>query len=181
MPALRLAIGRANASGPRGDRRRAGFGCGGGRVGYAIPVTLANPEIVAPDGSGDGRYRAVFDLSDAQVAVVADALSYLRRTRFAGEALEADDVLALRTLSGLLDTVQEHAAAGGHAVLRIDADEACLLVRAAAAYVDERDTESFQSPEERERLAVLRALVEPLMDLAGALHRAEREATDRSG
>ena len=143
-------------------------------MGYPGPVTLANQEIIAPDASGDGRHRAVFDLSDAQVSVVADALSYLRRTRFAGEALEADDVLALRALSGLLDVVQQHAAAGGHAVLRIDADEACLLVRAAAAYVDERDTESFQSPEERERLALLGALLEPLMDLAGALHRAGR-------
>jgi hypothetical protein len=59
--------------------------------------------------------------------------------------------------------------------VRIDGDGASTLAQAALAYLDERDTASYQSPEERERLAALRSLVDPLVELTCELRGAERE------
>jgi hypothetical protein len=56
---------------------------------------------------------------------------------------------------------------------------ASALVHAAAAYLDERDTDSCQSHEERDRLAALRVLIEPLIDLVCDLRRTERGPADR--
>jgi hypothetical protein len=67
------------------------------------------------------------------------------------------------------------AAAGGHAELRMSVAGASALVHAAAAYLDERDTDSYQSPEERDRLAALRVLIERPIDLVCDLRRSERE------
>jgi hypothetical protein len=41
-------------------------------------------------------------------------------------------------------------------------------------YLRERDTESYQSPEERARLAALRGLADPLIELSCELRRVER-------
>jgi hypothetical protein len=137
-------------------------------------VLLVNREIVVGEGPDGPRPEAVFDLSEAQVAAVADALSHLRRTRFAGEALDADRALELRSLSALTDQVQGLAQAGGHAVLRVGADEASALVHAVVAYLDDRDTEGYQPPEERDRLTILHELLEPLMDLTCQVRAAGR-------
>jgi hypothetical protein len=56
---------------------------------------------------------------------------------------------------------------------------ASVLVHAAAAYLDERDTGSYQSPEKRQRLAALRVLIEPLIDLVCDPRRTERELAGR--
>jgi hypothetical protein len=49
-----------------------------------------------------------------------------------------------------------------------------LLIEATCAYLAERDTESYQSPEERARLAELADLVDPLFDLVGNLDQADK-------
>jgi hypothetical protein len=133
-----------------------------------------NREILRTQGPDGPRTEAVFDLSSTQVAAVAVALGHYRRTRFGGAALDADDVLELRALSALAEQVDELVALGGHAVVRTDADGASALAQAALTYVRERDTESYQSPEERERLAALRELADPLIELACELRRAAR-------
>jgi hypothetical protein len=48
-----------------------------------------------------------------------------------------------------------------------------LLIEAVVAYVSERDTESYQPPEERTRLVELSELLDPLFDLALDLDRAD--------
>jgi len=130
-----------------------------------VPVLPANREIVVEPGPEGPRPQAVFDLCDAQASAVADALSHHQRTRFAAEALDADRALELRSLSALADQVQDLAAAGGHVVLRAGADDAAALVRAVVGYLDDRDSDGYQPPEERERLVVLHDLLEPLMEL----------------
>jgi hypothetical protein len=144
-----------------------------------MSVMAVDGEIVVPGERRERRAEAVTDLSEGQVAAIADALSYYERTRFATEALDAEHVLALRTVSALVDQIHYLAAAGGHAQLRMSIAGASALVQAAAAYLDERDTDGYQSPEERDRLAALRLLIEPLIDLVCDLRRTEREPADR--
>jgi hypothetical protein len=57
--------------------------------------------------------------------------------------------------------------------VRLNGEQARLLIAAAWAYLAERDTESYQPPEERARIAELGQIVEPLFDLIGQLDRAD--------
>jgi hypothetical protein len=132
-------------------------------------------EILVPPGPDGGQAEAVFDLSGTQIPALAAALAHLRRTRFAGASLGTDEVLELRGLDALAEQLDGLAALGGHAPVRTGADGVSALARAALVYVRERDTESYQSPEERERIAALSDLADPLIELACELRRAERE------
>ena len=134
-----------------------------------------NREILVAQGPDGRRTEAVFDLSSTEVAAVAVALGHYRRNRFGGAALGADEVLELRALNALAEQVDELAVLGGHAAVRTDGHGAAALAQAALVYLRERDTESYQSPEERERLAALRGLADPLIELACELRRAERD------
>jgi hypothetical protein len=48
-----------------------------------------------------------------------------------------------------------------------------VLIEAASSYLMERNVDSYQPPEERDRLATLQALVDPLFDLVAELDRAD--------
>jgi hypothetical protein len=135
---------------------------------------ILHHEIVVTPGPSGPHAEAVFDLSKTQVEAVAAALAHLRRTRFAGTALGTEEVLELRGLDALAEQLDQLAELGGHAVVRTDGDGVSALARAALVYVRERDTESYQSPEERERIAALSDLADPLIELACEVHRAER-------
>jgi hypothetical protein len=135
---------------------------------------LVNREIVVAAGPAGPAPEAVFDLSETQIEAVDAAVAHYRRTRFAGSTLDARQALALRELAPLADALDELAAAGGHAVVRVGPDGAAALVRASRAYLRERDTEGYQSPEERDRLAALGPLVDPLIDLEEELRGAAR-------
>jgi hypothetical protein len=122
----------------------------------------------------DGRAVAVFQAGAGLRAALADALSWHVTRRFQLGALDgAETVLELRGAGALADRLDEHRGMEGLAPVRLNADQARLLIGAAAAYVSERDVESYQPPEERERLAELSALVDPLFDLVAQLDRAD--------
>jgi len=136
---------------------------------------VLNREIVLAPGPHGPQAEAVFDLSSAQIGALAAALAHHRRTRFGGESLGTEDVLALHGLDALAEQLDGLATLGGHAPVRTGADGVSALAQAALVYVRERDTESYQSPEERERIAALSDLSDPLIELACELRRAERE------
>jgi hypothetical protein len=136
---------------------------------------LSNKEIVVAEGPDGPRPEAVFDLSETQIAALDEALAHYRRSRFASAPLDADGVMSLREIGTLGDTIHALAGAGGHAVVQVDAGGAAALARAARGYVRDRDTEGYQSPEERSRLAALAAIVEPLGAIADELRAAGRE------
>jgi hypothetical protein len=148
----------------------------GGYCSYRELVMLLNREIVAVHDAGGGgmRTEAVFDLTSTQVTAVADALAHHRRTRFAGADLSTDDVLHLRALTVVAEQIDALATQDGHAVVRTDAAAAASLAQAVSVYLQERDVDGYQSPEERERLAALRDLADPLVELACELRRADR-------
>jgi hypothetical protein len=121
----------------------------------------------------DGRAVAVFGLGPERRAALADALSWHISRRFQAEELEADAVLELRAAGVLADRLDEHRGVEGKAPVRLSADQTRLLIEAAWAYIAERDVEVYQPPEERERIAELVGLTDPLFDLLSELDRAD--------
>jgi hypothetical protein len=122
----------------------------------------------------DGRAVAVFMAGMELRAALADALSWhMTRSFQVGGLDEADAVLELRAAGALADRLDEHRGLEGLAPVRLNADFVRLLIGASAAYVSERDVESYQPPEERERIAQLSGLIDPLFDLVADLDRAD--------
>ena len=121
----------------------------------------------------DGRAVAVFTADEAWRSAVADALSWHVNRRFQAGALEADTVIQLRAAGALADRLDEHRGMEGRAPVRLNADQVRVLIEAVSAYVMERDTESYQPPEERARIAALSGLVDPLFDLVAQIDRAD--------
>jgi hypothetical protein len=120
-----------------------------------------------------GRAVAVFAAGGEQRAALADVLSWHVTRRFQVESLEAEKVLELRAAGALADQIDEHRGVEAKSSIRVNGDEVRLLIEAVVAYISERDTESYQSPEERARLTELSALLDPLFDLALDLDRAD--------
>ena len=121
-----------------------------------------------------GRAVAVFAAGAERRAAMADALSWHVTRRFqVGGLDEAGAVLELRAAGALADRLDQHRGMEGQAPVRLNSDYVRLLIGAASAYVMERDVESYQPPEERERIAELGALIDPLFDLVADLDRAD--------
>jgi hypothetical protein len=113
----------------------------------------------------------------ADIDVLGEALAWRRDELSRTGMQDADAVLALRALMTLDDLLG--AAAGEEAILTLTRPQALMLCEIAGSYVTGRDVESYQSPEERDRIARLRALAGPLMDTCCELAAAEDEARER--
>jgi hypothetical protein len=122
----------------------------------------------------DGRAVAVFGLDAERRGALADALSWRITSRFQADSLETETVLELREAGALADRLDEHRGVEGMASVRVNADHVRLLIEAVVAYLSERDPDSYQPPEHRERLERLSELVDPLFDLAFELDRADK-------
>lgn len=116
---------------------------------------------------------AVFSAGPDRRAALADALSWHVSRRFQAESLEADKVIELRAAGALADRIDEHRGLEG-AVVRLNADQARLLIEALWSYIAERDIDAYQPPEERARIAELAAMADPLFDLVAELDRADK-------
>jgi hypothetical protein len=121
----------------------------------------------------DGRAVAVFTADQPVRDALADALSRHVQQRFQTEALETEKVIELRAAGALADHLDEFRGVEGRAPVRVNADHVRVMIGASSAYRSERDVDSYQSPEERERLAVLAGLIDPLFDLLADLDRAD--------
>jgi hypothetical protein len=128
----------------------------------------------------DGRAVAVFTAGAERRAALADALSWQVNRRFQALGLEAENVPELRAAGALADRIDQLRGVEGRAPVRVNADEVRMLIEAASAYLSERDTESYQPPEERARLAELAELIDPLFDLVSELDRADQVLGTRS-
>jgi hypothetical protein len=130
---------------------------------------------IAPDGRSVVCYAVVGrDENEA----LGDALAW-RREEIGRRGLEeAGAVLELRALMTLDDLLAVSREFGPEATLALTRDQARLLCQVGSAYVTERDTESYQPPEERDRIALMRELAGPLMDLCCEFAAAEDEARE---
>ena len=132
---------------------------------------------VARDGS-----TVVCDTAADRDAVDAlrDALARRRHERSVTAVQDADAALALRELVALEDRLATASAAADPVALSVTRAEALTLCDVAGANVSERGGDDYQAPEERDRIARLRALTGPLMDCCCELAAAETEALERS-
>ncbi len=116
------------------------------------------------------RHRAAVELTASEAAALADAFSFYLRRRFGSDQLELSaSTLSLRSLTDVSDRLGALASAGLGGRLVLSEHELRSLREALCLYVAERDTDSYQPPEERDRLTELRALNEPLGDLLAEL------------
>ena len=122
----------------------------------------------------DGRAVAVFTAEEPVRNALADALSWHVQRRFQTGALEdADKALDLRTGGALADRLDEFRGVEGRAPVRVNSDHVRAMIEASMTYRAERDVDSYQPPEERDRLAVLAGLIDPLFDLLSEIDRAD--------
>jgi hypothetical protein len=145
-----------------------------------LAAVLVNLEIIIELRAGASVPVAVFDLSEQQLNAVGDALSHYHRLRFAGRELDADGALAMYAVGAVCDQLARLAAGGGHATVHLDTIGVGAVAEAVGLYLAERDVDSYQSPEERRRIELLRPLPEPLIDLIVGLRAAERRVGSSS-
>jgi hypothetical protein len=122
----------------------------------------------------DGRAVAVFTAGGVLRDALADALSWHVTRRFQTGSLEVDDVIELRQAGALADKLDEFRGHDERAPIRVNADQARALIEAAYDYIAERDVDGYQPPEERDRIAQLQAMIDPLFDLVAQLDRADK-------
>jgi hypothetical protein len=121
----------------------------------------------------DGRAVAVFTAEANIRGALADAVSFHVQRRFQVDVLEADKALELRQAGVLADRLDAFRGVEGRAEVRLNADDVRLIIEAVMGYRGERDVDSYQSPEERERLAMMGTLIDPLFDLLAEIDRAD--------
>jgi len=120
---------------------------------------------------------AVVDREDN--AALGDTLAWRREQIGREDIREVAAVLELRALMALDDLLAAVRETGPDAVVMLKREQAALLCQIAGAYVTDRDGDDYQSPEERDRIARLRALAGPLMDLCCEFAAAEDEAREQ--
>jgi hypothetical protein len=109
---------------------------------------------------------------------LGEALAWRRGEIGRRELDDASAVIELRALMTLDDLLAASRETGPETLLELDRDQAGLLCQITAAYVTERDTDGYQPPEERDRIARLRTLAGPLIDLCCEFAAAEDEARE---
>ena len=130
---------------------------------------------IAPDGRSVVCY-AVVGQDDSES--LSQALAWRREEIGRHGVEDAGAVLELRALMTLDDLLAGERQIGPDATLTLSSDQARMLCQISGAYVTERDTDSYQPPEERDRIARLRNLAGPLMDLCCEFAAAEDEARE---
>jgi hypothetical protein len=113
------------------------------------------------------------------IDALGDALAWRRDELSRVELDDADAVLTLRRLMVLDDVLAATSTYGDNAPLTVDRQQVRTLCEIAGAYVAERDVESYQAPEERDRIERLRGLSGPLMDCCSELAAAQDEVRER--
>jgi len=112
----------------------------------------------------------------AEIDVLRDALAWRRDRLARADYDDASAVLVLRGWVVLDDLLASTSVFGDEAPLTLTREQALMLCEIATAYVAERDVESYQPAEERDRIALLRTQVGPLMDLCCEFALAQEEA-----
>jgi len=128
----------------------------------------------------DGR-TAVCDTiaARADVDALGDAIAWRRHALARVELEDADTILRLRALMVLDDMLESTRVYEELVPLTLTRAQVQLLCEITGAYVSERDVESYQPLEERERIARLRAFAGALMDCCSELTRAHDELQKR--
>lgn len=129
---------------------------------------MVNPEIhTLHDPDGLPVCNVGFDLSGDQLAATAHATGEILVERHRGQALEIDDVLALRELTGVRDELQSLADGGGHARLTMPLARFISLHDALDEWVVSRTGRDWLRDADRDALPLAGALLGPMDALRG--------------
>jgi hypothetical protein len=141
-------------------------------------MSLTNPEIAITQGPDGPAPVVLADVPAPTAAALADAVAHRRNGLAMGE-LDPDGVILVRRAGDLVDRLRP-APDATMAVLRLDSDDLGVVCDAADRYVAERDVDSYQPPEERERITALREVRDSLRDAQARLMLAGLTAPDHS-
>lgn len=127
---------------------------------------------ISEDLDGQPVVHAVFDLVPDEVAAAAHAVRATAAERFRMEAISADDVIELRELTALSDELADLALRPGMRTVVLRPARLTVYRNAIARFVESRDEAEWVREEDREPLALVRALLYPLEELCGDALRA---------
>ena len=121
---------------------------------------------------GEAVVLACFDLGDEQLAASAHAVGAAAAERYRTATMTSDDVLTLRDLTALTDELRDLALRPGLRTVVLRPARLTAYRDAIAFFVESRDAADWLREEDREPLAVVRSLLDPLADLSADALRA---------
>ena len=134
---------------------------------------MVNAHIDISQGlDGEPVVLACFDLGEEQLAAAAHAVAAGSAERYRTADLSADDVLELRELTALSDELADLALRPGMRTVVLRPARLSVFRNAIARFVETRDSAEWIREEDRESLARVRALLDPLEELCGDALRA---------
>jgi hypothetical protein len=125
---------------------------------------------ISPGLDGQPVVHACFDLRAEETAASAHAIASVAAERYRMSDMSADDVLELRELTTLADELGE--LAGGMRTVVLRPARLSAYRDAISSFVATRDEAEWIREEDREPLARLRGLLEPLEQLCAEALRA---------
>jgi hypothetical protein len=140
-----------------------------------MPSFMDRSYRIGPDGR-----TAVCDTIAARrdVDALGDALAWRRDTLSRAEMQDADAVLVLRAIMVLDDILEATRVYEENVPLTLTREQVHILCEVSGAYISERDVDSYQAPEERDRIERLRAFAGPLMDCCSELATAQEQVRE---
>jgi hypothetical protein len=134
---------------------------------------MVNAHIDISQGlDGEPVVLACFDLSEEQLAASAHAVKAASAERFRTAELSADDVIEMRELTAVADELADLALRPGLRTVVLRPARLTAFRGAAAHFVESRDEAEWIRDEDREPLAIVRALLYPLEELSADATRA---------
>jgi hypothetical protein len=134
---------------------------------------MRNARIDITQGlDGEPVVLACFDMGVEEVGASAHAVKAASSERFRTATMSIDDVLEFRELTALADELGDMLLAPGQRTLVMRPARLSAWRDAVAQFVESRDEAGWMREEDREPLAIVRALLWPLEELCADAMRA---------
>jgi hypothetical protein len=134
---------------------------------------MVNAHIDISQGlDGEPVVLACFDLAEEQLGAAAHAVAAGSGEQYRTAEMTVDDVLELRELTALTDELADLALRPGMCTVVLRPARLSVFRTAIARFVDTRDGADWIRDEDREPLARVRALLDPLEELCADALRA---------
>jgi hypothetical protein len=138
---------------------------------------MVNAHVDISQGlDGEAVVLACFDLGEEQLAASARAVAAAGE-RFRNAELSVDDVIELRELTALSDELADLALRPGMRTVVLRPARLTVYRDAVARFIESRDEAEWVREEDREALARVRPLLQPLEDLCADALRAALTGT----
>jgi hypothetical protein len=122
-------------------------------------------------GDGDRDVEVTVAIAADAIQAICTALSEQLNRYAQDETEHAEDVLALREHTALVERFQPLAAGDGHAVVTFRQAELRTCLLELTRYVERVDDEHYQAPDLRARLQIIKRIIPALWDANAATAR----------